>query len=101
MIHASYQLPASHLKVLDDTPEPSRIKVTLMDADDLPIARGVATLPLLLGVGIFWPDCPMPPTHQLIAAKHFRLSSGETLKVRSMTLCTGSPPHYSFWVSPP
>lgn len=101
MIHTFYQLPPSHLKALDDTPEKSKVKVTLMDQDDLPMARGMATLPLLLGVGLFWPDCPMPPESQLVAVKQFRLPSGEVLKVRSMTLCTGSPPHYSFWVSPP
>lgn len=101
MFPTFYQIPASHMKVLDETPEPSKIKVTLMDRDDLPMARGTATLPMLLGVGLFWPDCPMPPARQLDGVKQFKLPSGEVLKVKSMTLCTGSPPHYSFWVSPP
>ncbi|MEX1049665.1 MAG: hypothetical protein WED15_09060 [Akkermansiaceae bacterium] len=101
MFHTFYQLPASHQQVLDDTPEPSKVEVTLLDRDNLPLARGSASLPLMLGVGVFWPDCPMPPDGQLAAAKCFRLPSGETMKVRSMTLCPGSPPHYCFWSSPP
>lgn len=87
--------------VRDQAPEPYKIHVTLLDEDDLPLARGTATLPLLLGVGVFWPSCPMPPSSQLASAKCFVLPTGETLRLKSMSLCAGTPPHYSFRVSTP
>jgi hypothetical protein len=83
------------------TPEPFKVQVTLLDQDNLPLAKGTATLPLLFGMGIFWPSCPMPPSQQLAYAKCFILPSGETLKLESLSLCPGSPPHYNFKVSLP
>ncbi len=96
-----HELPESHQHVLDGTPECERVKVTLLDQDNLPMARGTAVMPLLLGVGVFWPDCPMPADGRLAAAKGFVLPSGETLEVRELTLCAGCPPHYDFWVRQP
>ncbi|MES2439712.1 MAG: hypothetical protein V4584_11620 [Verrucomicrobiota bacterium] len=96
-----FQLPESHQQLLDETPEPQKVQVILLDADDLPLARGTAILPLLLGVGVFWPCCPMPGPNRLAAAKCFTLPTGEILKLKEMTLCSGSPPHYDFWVCQP
>jgi hypothetical protein len=94
-------LPQSHQASLDRTPLQQRVKVTLLDQDDLPIASGTAVLPLLLGVGVFWPHCPLPPAHRLDLAGHFALPTGEVMKLKELCLCQGSPPHYDFWVSPP
>lgn len=94
-------LPESHQEVLDQTPEPQKVKVTLLDQDDLPMARGHAILPLLLGVGVFWPDCPMPGEAALATAKAFVLPTGESLRLSQLTLCAGDPPHYDFWVTQP
>ncbi len=96
-----FQLPDSHQLVLDETPEPSKVKVMLMDCDDLPIASGKAILPLLLGVGVFWPDCPMPGPSGLSSAKCLNLPSGESLILKALNLCEGYPPHYDFWVCQP
>lgn len=96
-----FQLPDSHQQLLDQTPELQRVKVILLDRDNLPIANGTAVLPLLLGVGVFWPHCPMPPDAQLGTAVCFALPSGETMRLKELTLCVGSPPHYDFWVCPP
>lgn len=96
-----FQLPESHQQQLDQTPELQKVKVTLLDKDNLPIASGTAILPLLLGVGVFWPHCPLPPDAQLGRAGCFALPSGETLRLKEITLCMGSPPHYDFWVCPP
>lgn len=96
-----FQLPEAHQQSLDETPDRTKVAVTLIDADDLPLARGTAILPLSLGVGVFWPDCPMPCSDQLANAKGFALPSGEMLKLKEMTLCAGCPPHYDFWVSQP
>jgi hypothetical protein len=96
-----FQLPDSHQELLDQTPELQKVKVTLLDRDNLPIANGTAILPLLLGVGVFWPNCPMPQDAQLDMAVRFVLPSGETMKLKELTLCMGSPPHYDFWVCPP
>ncbi len=93
------QLTESHHAVLDRTPDLNRVQVTLLDCDSLPIACGTATLPLLLGVGVFWPSCPMPRGNQLATAACFTLPSGEILKLQSLTLCPGDPPRYEFWVS--
>lgn len=96
-----YQLPEAHQQILDDTPEPLKVHVILLDWDDLPLARGTATLPLFLGVGVFWPSCPMPDAGRLAKAKCFVLPTGEMLKLKSMALCGGNPPRYDFWVNPP
>src|SRR5690606_9720545 len=92
-----FQLPDAHQKSLDDTPEPMKVSVILLDQDDLMLARGTAVLPLSLGVGVFWPDCPMPCSDQLGLAKCFKLPSGEIIRVKELTLCAGNPPHYDFW----
>ncbi|RYD20978.1 MAG: hypothetical protein EOP88_13050 [Verrucomicrobiaceae bacterium] len=96
-----FQLPESHQQSLDETPDPMKVQVILLDQDDLAIARGTAILPLLLGVGVFWPSCPMPGPNLLAAAKCFKLPSGEILKLKELTLCAGTPPHYDFWVCQP
>ena len=96
-----YQLPVAHQQILDDTPEPLKVNVILLDWNGLPMAHGTAILPLLLGVGVFWPDCGMPAADRLAKAKCFVLPTGEMLKLKSMALCAGKPPHYDFWVNPP
>lgn len=96
-----FQLPDSHQQLLDETPELRKVRVILLDLDNLPLARGTAVLPLLLGVGVFWPDGPMPSSRLLATAKRFALSSGEILTLKEMNLCAGSPPHYDFWVCQP
>ncbi len=80
---------------------PAKVQVCLLDQDHLPLASGTATLPLLLGMGIFWPSCPMPAASRLAAAKCFVLPSGETMNLKSMKLGVGNPPRYDFWVSRP
>lgn len=76
--------------------EPSRVRVVLLDRDNLPMAHGSAVLPLSLGVGIFWPDCPLPSSTRLLAVKCLALPGGELLHLKSMTLRDGQPPHYDF-----
>ena len=92
-------LPTSSQKPSGEIPTTSRVRVELLDQDNLPLARGSAVLPLSLGVGVFWPDCPMPPSAQLASVKCFALPGGEQLDLRSLTLCDGSPPHYEFRVA--
>ncbi len=101
MINDIFQLPDSHHQALDEIPEPRRVRVILLDRDNLPLARGSAVMPLLLGVGVFWPDCPMPSSGKLCTAKCFTLPSGETLNLSALTLCEGAPPRYDFWVNRP
>lgn len=96
-----FQLPDSHQQVLDQTPESRRVRVTLLDRDHLPLARGTAAMPLFLGVGVFWPDCPVPSSGRLSTAKCFVLQSGETLKLKELCLCDGYPQRYDFWASQP
>ena len=96
----SFQIPASHLQVLDNAPEPLRVQVTLLDHDNLPVARGAAVLPVLLGVGVFWPNSPMPPANRLYTVKCFKLPTGETMNIKSMMPGTGNPPRYEFRVNP-
>ena len=93
-----YPFPDSKQQILDHPPEPLKVKVVLLDQDNLPLARGTAILPLLLGVGMFWPSCPMPPADRLVDAKCFIRPGGETLKLKNLSLCPGNPPHYRFWV---
>ncbi len=104
MNFGTHELPEPpQQQYLDVTHEPSRVEVSLLDRDDLPLARGAAMLPLLLGigVGVFWPSCPMPNDDRLAKAKCLALATGETIKIRRMVLSPGSPPHYDFWVNPP
>jgi hypothetical protein len=96
MIHDLLDLPASHHRDMDESPESARVRVVLLDRDDLPMARGSAMLPLSLGVGMFWPDCPMPPSARLVSVKCFSLPGGEKLHLKSVKLCDGQPPHYEF-----
>lgn len=96
-----FSLPEAHQQVLDETPEPKKVQVILLDEEALPLACGTAILPLLLGVGVFWPSEPMPAANRLSSARSIGLLGGEMLKLKEMTLCTGFPPHYDFWVSPP
>ena len=96
-----FQLPDSHQQVLDQTPESRRVSVTLLDHDNHPLARGTAALPLFLGVGLFWPESPMPSAKRLATAKRIVLPSGETLKLKELCLCEGLPQRYDFWVSQP
>ena len=93
------QLPESPPDVLDRSPDVNKVQVTLLDCDNLPIARGSAVLPLSLSVGVFWPCCPMPCGDQLTTASCFLLPGGELLKLQALTLCPGDPPRYEFRVS--
>lgn len=101
MNYEVYELPESHQQVLDDTPEPHKIEVSLLDRDNLPLGRGTAVLPLLLGVGIFWPDSQIPHDGRIATVKCLALATGERLRVKTLTLCKGYPLHYKFWVSAP
>lgn len=96
-----YSAPDSYHPILDETPEPLKVHVVLLDRDNLPLARGTAILPLLLGVGVFWPNCPMPSAERLASAKCFARPGGEILKLKNLALCPGNPPHYRFWVDSP
>ena len=96
-----YELPDSHQQVLDNTPEPHKIEVSLLDRNNLPIGRGTAVLPLLLGVGIFWPDRQSPPETDISMIKCLALATGERLRVKNLTVCKGSPLHYKFWMNAP
>ena len=96
-----YPLPESDQLALDDVPEPAKLQVKLLDHDDLPLASGAATLPLLLGMGIFWPSCPMPAASQLSTAKCFALPTGEMMKIETLNLRADNPPRYEFKVSRP
>jgi hypothetical protein len=96
MINDVLDLPASHHRELDEIPLTSRVRVVLLDQDDLPLARGSAVLPLSLGIGVFWPDCPMPPSAKLVSVKCLALPGGEQLHLKSLTLREGQPPHYAF-----
>ena len=93
------QLPESPHDILDRSPDVKKVQVTLLDCDNLPVARGSATVPLLLGVGVFWPCCPMPCGDQLATAACFLLPGGELMKLQALTLCPGDPPRYEFRVS--
>jgi hypothetical protein len=95
------QLPKSHQDSLDRTPELKKVRVSLLDEDLLSIATGLAVLPLLLGVGVFWPHCPLPSEARLHRAFCFKLPTGETMRLKALQLCNGSPPHYDFWVCAP
>ncbi len=101
MNYEIYELSESHQQMLDDTPDPHKVQVSLLDRKNLPISRGTAILPLLLGVGVFWPDSPTPIKGRLSSARYLVLESGEILKLKNLTLCAGSPVHYNFWVSAP
>ncbi len=96
-----FQLPEAHQQVLDCTPEPHKVRVIFLDGEDVPLARGTALLPLLLGVGVFWPESPMPCPDRLARAKCVTLPSGEMLSLKTLELCEGDPPHYDFWVCQP
>lgn len=95
-----YPLPDTTQQATDDVPEPVKVSVKLLDQDNLPLACGMATLPLLLGVGVFWPTCPMPAANQLATVKCFALPSGEMMKIKTLKLCAENPPCYEFCVSP-
>ena len=91
----------AHHQVLDETPEPHKVPVTLLDHNDRPLARGSAILPLLLGVGVFWPASPMPTGKQLSKAKRVTLASGESMILRTLKPCSDSSQRYDFWVNMP
>ena len=99
MNHTAYPSLESITQAFEESPEPIKVQVSLLDRDDLPLARGTATLPLLLGIGFFWPNCPMPPASQLASAKCFALPTGEMMKIKSLQLRADCPPRYEFWVS--
>ena len=102
MNFGTHELPEPpQQQYLDVSHEPSRVEVSLLDRDDLPLARGAAMLPLLLGigVGVFWPSCPMPAASQLATAKCFALPTGEMMKLQSLKLFAEDPPRYEFRVS--
>lgn len=83
----------------DEIPDLVKVQVSLLDRDNLPLASGTATLPVLLGVGVFWPNCPMPAASQLATAKCFALPTGERMKLQSLKLIADDPPRYEFRVS--
>jgi hypothetical protein len=89
-------LPITGQSTAQGNPEGSRVRAVLLDRDNLPIAQGSAVLPLSLGVGVFWPDSPMPPSARLLSVKCLALPGGELLHLKSMTLREGQPPHYDF-----
>ncbi len=88
--------PVTRRSVPQRHTEGSRVRVVLLDQDNLPVAQGSAVLPLSLGVGIFWPDCPMPSSARLLLVKCFALPGGELLLLKSMTQRDGDPPRYDF-----
>lgn len=94
-----YPPPEATQQASDDLIEPVKVPVKLLDQDDLSLACGMATLPLLLGVGTFWPTCPMPAANQLAVVKCFALPSGEMMKIKTLRLCGENPPCYEFSVS--
>jgi hypothetical protein len=100
MNHPVHELPEATQQSLEEVLEPVKVPVKLLDRDDLPLAAGIATLPLLLGEGVFWPSCPMPAENQLATAKCFSLPTGEMMKIKTMKLCADNPPRYEFSVSP-
>ncbi len=79
--------------------EPPRVRVVLLDQDNLQLAFGSAILPSSLGVGVFFPDCPMPTSRRLAAAKCFALPGGEQLHFKGLSLRGSQPPHYDFRAS--
>lgn len=83
----------------DEIPDLVKVQVRLLDRDDLPLASGTATLPVLLGVGVFWPSSPMPAASQLATAKYFALPTGEMMKLQSLKLFAEDPSRYEFRVS--
>ncbi len=99
MIHPVYPQHQNPSQALEDIPEPAKVQVKLLDQDNLPLASGTATLPLLLGLGVFWPHCPMPAASQLATAKCFALQTGEMMRIRTLKLCADNPPRYEFRVS--
>ena len=99
MNSAVYPLPETDTHANHDIPEPVKVQVKLLDRDDLPLAFGSATLPVLLGVGVFWPNCPMPAASHLATAKCFALPTGEMMKIKTLKLCADNPPCYEFRVS--
>jgi hypothetical protein len=96
-----YPHQESHPQAVKPALEPVKVAVTLLDWDNLPLARGTAVLPVLLGVGVFWPSCPMPPEDRLCTAKCFTLPTGESMNIKTLKLAEQSPPKYEFWVSHP
>lgn len=92
-----HPLPESLHRMLDETPEPKKVAVSVLDQNNRPFATGKAALPLLLGVGIFWPSGPIAEAK----AQRLSLASGETLKLDNLIRCDGLPLHYEFWVSSP
>lgn len=100
MIHTVHPESETHPQAYEEIAEPVRVQVSLLDRDNLPLASGTATLPVLLGVGVFWPNCPMPAASQLATAKCFALPTGEMMKLKTLKHCTDNPPCYEFRVSP-
>lgn len=76
-----------------------KIQVTLLDCDNLPLAKGMAVLPQHRREGFFWPNCPMPSSHQLKTARCFSLPDGERLDLNGLELCDENPPRYDFHVA--
>lgn len=83
--------------MMDNTPELGKVTLTALDPQGRIVGSGRAVLPLLLGVGIFWPSSPLP----IGKADRLALASGETLQVEQFILCEGLPVHYEFWVTSP
>jgi len=99
MKHEMVELSEPYQTVLEEPSRAQRIKVILMDGDNLPMARGTAVLPVAAGSGVFWPDCPMPCGQLLTSANCFTLPGGEVLKLDELKLRAGTPPHYDFTVA--
>src|SRR6478752_9472327 len=93
------EISEAHHQLLDETPEPHKVPVTLLDHNNRPLARGSAILPLLLGVGVFWPASPMPTGKRLANAKRVTLASGESMILRTLKPCSDSSQRYDFWVN--
>ncbi|MES2475277.1 MAG: hypothetical protein V4640_05825 [Verrucomicrobiota bacterium] len=92
------ELAESHHSNLDDVTGAPRVRVVLLDHDNLAMAHGSAVLPLSLGVGLFWPDNALPAFARLTSAKCFALPGGELLHLKSISLREGLPPRYEFCI---
>ncbi len=92
-------LPEVQSQPYEEIPEPVKVQVNLLDRGNLLLASGTATLPVLLGVGEFWPNGPMPAASQLATAKCFALPTGEMMNIKSLIQCADNPPRYEFRVS--
>jgi len=96
-----FEINDAHHQVLEEIPQPHKVPVTFLDKNNQPLACGVAILPLLLGVGVFWPSSPLTASKRLALAKRVTLPSGESMSLRTLKPCSGCLHRYDFWVNMP